>query len=67
MKTAEFNIPSMTCESCADKIENALKDAGTNNVKFDFKTRNVTISFDENKIDKDDIKNIIMNVGYDVI
>jgi len=67
MKTAEFNIPSMTCETCAGKIENALKIAGTNNVKFDFKTRNVTISFDENQIKKDDIKNIIRTAGYDVI
>lgn len=67
MAKAEFNIPSMSCKSCADKIESAVTQAGGNNVSFDFKTKNITVVFDEGKLNKHEIKNVIKNAGYEVI
>lgn len=68
METAEFNLPGMTCETCAEKIENAVtKQQGVDNIKFDFKTRNVTVAFDENSTNSKIIKDTIKNAGYEVI
>ncbi len=67
MKAVEFNLPNMTCESCAEKIEDYAKHAGASNIKFDFKTRNVSIFFDETKTNGDTIKEAILKAGYDVV
>ena len=67
METTEFNLPSMTCESCAGKIESAVKAAGADDIKFDFKTRNVTVTFDEEKIDRKGITSVIRKAGYEVV
>ncbi len=67
MQTAEFNLPGMTCESCATKIESAVRHAGANDINFDFKTRNVTITFDEQKTSQEQLKSVIRNTGYDVV
>lgn len=68
METAEFNLPGMTCETCAGKIETAITQyQGIFNIKFDFKTRNVNVTFDENMVDSNSIKSAIKNAGYEVV
>lgn len=67
MQTAELNLPNMTCESCAQKIENAVKHAGVDNIKFDFKARNMTVEFDEEKTSLNQIKSAVKNSGYEVV
>lgn len=67
MQTAEFNLPNMTCESCAEKIETAIKQAGANSVEFDFKTRNATVVFDDVKTNYDTLKSAIKTLGYEVL
>ncbi len=67
MKAVEFNLPGMNCESCAEKIENRVKNAGASDIEFDFKTRNVKITFDDEKTDGDTIKKVIRTAGYEVV
>lgn len=67
MDIAEFNIPNMTCGSCAEKIKTALTNVGVTEISFDFKTRNASVTYDNQKIGVADIKKIISNAGYEVI
>ena len=68
MQKIELNLPGMTCETCARKIETAVfKQQGVDNIEFDFKTRNVTVTFDESSLSSQNIKNSIKEAGYEVV
>jgi len=67
MAILEFNVPGMTCETCAGKIRDALRNSGVTDIGFDFKTRNASVTFDNQKIGVEDIKRIIAGIGYEVI
>jgi len=66
MDILEFNIPGMTCETCAGKIKNALANVGVTDISFDFKTRNASVTYDNQKIGPEDIKRLIRKSGYEV-
>ena len=60
-----FNIKGMTCNSCANHIEEALKDK-VNNVEASFSRGDVFVDFDSEKVSEGEIKDIIKDTGYDV-
>ena len=66
MDILEFNVPGMTCETCAGKIRDALRNSGVTDIAFDFKTRNASVTFDNEKIGVNEIKRIIAKAGYEV-
>lgn len=65
MTKKTFNIKGMHCNSCANSIENALKDK-VNHVSASFSKETVEVDFDESKISEQEIKNIIEKLGYSV-
>lgn len=66
MDIFEFNIPGMTCETCAGKIKNALINTGVTDISFDFKTRNASVTYDNQRTNPDEIKKIIRKTGYEI-
>lgn len=69
MKKATIQLETLTCPSCALKIEGAVKkiegvDKGTIEVLFN--SSRVKLDFDEEKTSIDDVENAITKVGYEV-
>ncbi|MFA5574332.1 MAG: heavy-metal-associated domain-containing protein [Brumimicrobium sp.] len=68
MKTIKFQLETLTCPSCINKIENVLnKENGVETAKVMFNSSKVKVTFDENIITEDEIAGIIKKLGYPVL
>lgn len=68
MKTIKFQLETLTCPSCINKIENVLnKENGVETAKVMFNSSKVKVTFDENIITEDEIAGIIKKIGYPVL
>lgn len=70
MKKANIQLETLSCPSCIQKIENAVKSLDgvvTDSVKVMFNSSKVKLDFDEEKVTDKDIKNAITKMGYDVL
>lgn len=70
MKKAVLQLEPLTCPSCLQKINNAIKKVdGVNDesVNVMFNASKVKFEFDEEKISVDLVKKAIEDVGYDVL
>jgi len=70
MQKATINLETLTCPSCLQKIENALK--GLNGVEEDsvevlFNSSRVRTNFDSKSISIKEIEEAIEDLGYPVI
>lgn len=69
MKKANLQLETLTCPSCLQKIENAVKGLdGVNNdsVQVMFNSSKVKLDFDNDKIELDEIVKSIDNLGFKV-
>jgi len=69
MKTATIQLEALTCPSCLQKIESAVK--GLNGVAGDsvqvmFNASKVKLNFDETQVSIEDIEKAITHLGYEV-
>ena len=69
MKKAVVQLDTLTCPSCVQKIDNAVK--GLDGVEKDsvsvlFNSSKVKLNFDDEKISIDKIKSAITVLGYEV-
>ncbi|MGI6659297.1 MAG: heavy-metal-associated domain-containing protein [Dethiobacteraceae bacterium] len=69
MKAATIQLETLTCPSCMQKIEGALKgldgvDRETVNVSFN--SSKVKVNFDDDKISLAQIEEAISKLGYEV-
>ncbi|MBL7206135.1 MAG: heavy-metal-associated domain-containing protein [Candidatus Aenigmarchaeota archaeon] len=61
----EISVKGMTCKNCSDKIEKELKETdGVKDVKIDLIKDTVTVKFDSEKVDIENIKSKIDGLGY---
>lgn len=70
MKSATIQLETLTCPSCIQKIEGALKGldgADQNTAKVSFNSSKVKLDFDEDKVSIQEIENAISKLGYDVL
>ncbi|HHW00915.1 MAG TPA: heavy-metal-associated domain-containing protein [Clostridiaceae bacterium] len=68
METVTFNVPSITCSNCSNKIQSALGSMqGVNNVAIDLKTQSVQVEYNPDTINPQEIKKEITTMGYEVI
>ncbi len=69
MKNIDLKISGMHCTSCAVSIEkNIKKEKAVEDVVINYANGKVKIKFDESKIKKEDLENIIINSGdYKII
>lgn len=69
MTSAQLQLETLTCPTCLQKIDAALKglkgvDADSVNVSFS--SSKVKLNFDESQVDIDAIQNAITSLGYEV-
>lgn len=70
MKKATIQLETLTCPSCLQKIENAVKalqGIDKESLKVLFNSSKVKVNFDSEKISIQDIENAIDKLGYKVI
>lgn len=65
MKNVTLHVHGMSCQHCVNSIEGALKDIGVSG-KVNLKGETVDVSFDEQQVSMDQIKEVIEEQGYDV-
>ena len=69
MKKATLNLETLTCPSCLQNINNALKGldgVDKDSVNVMFNSSKVKVDFDDTKISVDDIAKSIDKLGYEV-
>ena len=63
----KYKLTGVGCMKCVAKIEKNISELkGTENVKVDVNTKIMDISFDEEKISFNEIKNKLVELGYGV-
>ena len=70
MKSATIQLETLTCPSCTQKIEGALKGMGgvdQDTTKILFNSSKVKLDFDEDAVSIEEIEEAIDKMGYDDI
>ena len=70
MKSATIQLENLTCPSCMQKIEaavKALEGVDKDSAKVLFNSSKVKLDFDESKISIEDIDGAIKKLGYKVV
>ena len=70
MKSATIQLETLTCPSCTQKIEGALKGIegiDQDTAKILFNSSKVKLDFDEDIVSMEEIEGAINKLGYDVI
>lgn len=69
MQKATIQLETLTCPSCIQKIENAVKSlegVDKESVNVLFNSSKVKLDFDEKKLSIETIENAIVALGYEV-
>ncbi len=67
MEKIKLNVEGMHCPSCEILISDALNELdGVTNAKLDHKSGTAEVEFDNSKIKKEDIIEVIKKEGYKV-
>lgn len=70
MSKAVITLETLSCPSCLEKIENAVKGLNgidQNSVRGVFNVSKIRIDFDEKTLAIEDIEKVIEDLGYPVI
>ncbi len=70
MKKATLQLETLTCPSCATKIEKAvgsLPGVNKDSLSVLFNASKVKVDFDESKLTVEDIQKSITTLGYEVL
>ena len=69
MHRATIQLETLTCPSCMQKIENAVKaldGVNKDSIKVFFNSSKVKLEFDSDKLSIENIENAITALGYEV-
>lgn len=69
MQKATIQLETLTCPSCVQKIENAVKSLNSvekDSVKVLFNSSKVKFDFDDEKLSVEDVEKAITALGYEV-
>lgn len=64
IKTIQLDIKGMTCDHCATSIEKQLNADGIMDKKVSYKEEGAKVTFDEDKISRDDINKLVNKTGH---
>lgn len=70
MQKATIQLETLTCPSCMQKIENAVKSlegVDKESLSVSFNSSKVKLNFDDEKVSIKDIENAIDKLGYEII
>lgn len=67
MSSATISVPSIHCDHCKASIEGALKQLdGVKAAEVSVPDRSVSVDYDEAAVNEEQIRNAIIEQGYDV-
>ncbi|MFD0682183.1 MULTISPECIES: copper ion binding protein [unclassified Paenibacillus] len=66
MTNVTLKVEGMSCGHCVNSIEGALQKIGVDG-KVDLGNKSVAVSFDEQKVTLNKVKETIEDQGYDVV
>jgi copper chaperone CopZ len=64
MKTV-LRSPDLTCPSCVDKIEQALRTAGVETARVHFTTGRIEVWHDPERVSVGDLVRVVRSTGYE--
>lgn len=65
MQKNKFDIQGMTCSSCSSHVEKAVnKLEGIKNVNVNLLSNNMTVEYDESKLNNETIIKAVIDAGY---
>ena len=68
METTSFNVPSLSCSVCSDRIQSGLRVLdGVEQVSVDMKTQSVNVSYNPAEVRLQDIGKKIASMGFEVL
>ena len=68
MKTVRFQLETLTCPSCINKIEGVLnKEKGVESTKVMFNSSKVKVTFDQEQTSPETLAGLIEKLGYPVL
>jgi Cu+-exporting ATPase len=68
METTSFNVPSISCSVCSNKIQEGLKTmSGIEDVSVDLKSKMVNVNYDPVSIEPQEIRKKVTSLGFEVI
>lgn len=68
METVTFNVPTLSCGACSDKIqENVREIKGVTNSSIDLKSQQLKVEYNPSDISPEEIKKHISKMGYEVL
>lgn len=68
MKKETYPVLGMTCAVCVRKIEKVLENTkGIVEVSVNLASENVTVGYDDQKVNIDKIAGIVKDIGYELL
>ena len=68
MKTIRFQLETLTCPSCINKIEGVLnKEVGVEDAKVLFNSSKVKVAYSDDKTSPEKLAGLIEKLGYPVL
>ena len=65
MKKEKYDVTGMTCAACSLAVEKNIKKLdGVDNISVNLLQNNMNVSYDENKLTREDIVKAVENAGY---
>lgn len=67
MKTDAFNVPTLSCSACSNKIQEGVRQIkGITNSSVDLKSQQLKVEYNPSDISPEEIKKHIFQMGYEV-
>lgn len=66
MTSVTLNVKGMSCSHCVNAIETSLKEIGVESVNVDLGKNTVDVSYDDQALTLEKVKEAIDDAGYDV-
>ena len=64
-KKVAYQVEGMTCSGCERTVQKVITNLdGVKDAKADLKTSTVSVEYDPEKVNIDQIKSVVNNVGY---
>lgn len=68
MDKATFNVPSISCSICSNKIKEGVKTLqGVEDISVDLKSQVVNVEYNPQQVQPGEIKGKISSMGFEVI